>query len=159
LWIVKTEHTAAQDRHEARLPVVSVNDVVVAPFLHHPVERRLREECEAFGIVGVIMADGAVQVLALEESGVVDEQCAYTVADRREDRGVVRPGTDSHLQSAKMLVRADAAVPGHHDVDVVPEPDQGARERPEDVRQAARLRVRRGFGGDHQEAHRGIFDL
>ena len=57
-------------------------------------------------------------------------------------------------QDGRVTWGGQSSVPGQVDVDLMPPGAQGARERVDDVRQAAGLGQRLTFRGQHRDAHR-----
>ena len=66
-------HPRQEHRDETSLPVVRVDDVVGRTRFDRPVERGLAQEGEALRVVQIVVAGRAVEVVAIEVSGVVDE--------------------------------------------------------------------------------------
>jgi hypothetical protein len=105
------------------------------------------------GIVRIIAAGAAVEAVAIEIGGVVDEEIAHAADDRAIGNGGEAKTRAAHGNADaghdyRTYLRA--AVARQDDGDFVPEIDQGFWQRLDDVRQSAGLGKRQTFRCDEE---------
>ena len=138
---------AQQHRNQRALPIVAV-DHLGHPELFRQFYGCPRELREALGIVGIILSRHAVELIAIEILGVVDEEILHSalppsVGDRREtQRGAHRHG---HALDHDVLDR-HVPITGQHHGHVVSLRHQSLGQRFDYVGQAARLAERQTLG-------------
>ncbi len=149
--------------HEGGGPVVAMHDVdraAAGDALAHDLGRGPRQDGEAQGVVGVVLAALAVDAGAIEEAGRVD----HDEVDLRgeppvEHRHVERPLSQRELQRREAARQEEPLlferrVARHDDGDRVPEGPQRLGEGRRDVGQAADFDEGRELGRDEGDVHR-----
>ena len=155
----------AVDRGRPGVPVVEVEHVERPVVRAEGLQRGPAEQPEPPGVVGVVARRVAVEALAIERGGMVDQAEAVAVGGDVEDRdravarrrarirdadhgGPLENGRDRHAPVARQ-----------EDVDrrldrAGREPAERPGQRVDDVGQPAGLGPRFAFGGEHRHAHR-----
>ena len=140
-------------RHEPGLPVVRVNRVVPRAGERRPPQRRVRQEREALGVVGEVLALRPVDPVAVEIGGLIDEDGAHAVGGDGVDTGIERLRAEIERDPAHALPRRDAAVARDHHLHFVSEPRERPWQGTGHVGEAPGLGKRYRFRGHHQDPH------
>ena len=153
---VAREVLAQIRRRQPGLPVVGVHDVDRRRLPRRPLERGDDQEGEAQRVVGEVDAAAVVEPGTMVERRALDQHRAR--ARRRVAPRRARPRTDVPATAAETscapLPGRHAAVAWREERHLVAEPAECARQRAGHVGQAAGLRERRRFRGDHQHPQR-----
>ena len=150
------EVLAQVGRGQPGLPVVRVDDVDRRRLLRRPLQRGDDQEREAQGVVGEVDAAAVVEpgrggraAGIRRASPAPRRRAALRTAPRQR-----RPRPTRRRYVVPPLPGRDAGIARREQGHLVAEPAKGARQRAGHVGQAARLRERRRFGGDHQHPKR-----
>jgi hypothetical protein len=101
------EIAGQQDRDEPCVPVVRVDDIV-ARLRRRPFERGTREKREALGVVGVVVAVDAVEILAIEIGFVIDEDRPNAGGFGGEDIGEPTGFANGSASDATIRIRIES---------------------------------------------------
>ncbi len=134
-------------RHQARLPVVAVNQIG-HPHALAKLDGRAGKFAEAFRVVRIIFSRRAIELIAVEIFRIVHEIVADSVqapalGNRRETHAAAHGNRKAGHGN---LIRAGIAVPGKQHGDVMAAGRQRPGQRFDDVRQTARFRKWQPFG-------------
>ena len=141
------------DRHEARLPVVGVNDRRRDRAAGGELEGRAREHREPKRIVRIVHVVLRVQPVAMKERRLLDEHRAGPIHQWHLEEAHVRGvASDGHHESIDELAGRYVAVARRDDRHVPPQAGEGERQGSEHVGQTARLRERQRFRSNEQNA-------
>ncbi len=146
-----------QHRHEACLPVVTMDDVRVLVAFEHELQRGAAEEREALIVVVLAVERATVEKIVLAVR--VNEEALPTVHKTEEDRAMDRAAIPRHPQilirdlQPKNLVVTQAIVFREDDLDGIATNFQFATQAEDDVAQPADFGDRRAFGGDLDDIH------
>ena len=146
---------AQEHRHQRRLPVVAMNHVR-QPHAFHEFDGHAGKFREALGVVRIIRALFAVQLLAVEECAVVDEKIAHAsdrwaFADCGKAQLIAERNGHAGNQNRSDLVPTIARQQHSH---FMAHLRQRFRQRSDHVRQAASLRVRQAFRCNEEDFHK-----
>ena len=145
------------DGHEARLPVVGVEDVRALAPAAEVFQAGAGEEGEAEPVVVVVVIAGAVEVGPVKERRVLDEDDRDPVLQRPavEARAArQRVHRDVHRAQELSGRERDGSVAGEEDGDAVTEAHERLRKRGGDVGKAARLGEGSHLGGRIRDVQR-----
>ena len=138
--------------HQARLPVVRVDDGRAHPRAGGALEGRPREQGKPQVVVGVIPVRARVELLPIVVSRAIHEpEPDAIVVDALEDAEVGRAKPRAAPEGGDGLPFLYAAVARRHHRYVVPEVRKRRRERAAHVAEASGLRVRDRLGHDHED--------
>jgi hypothetical protein len=121
---------------------VSIDDVGRSSLHAHRLERRAAQQREPKSVVGIVASVGDVIVRPIEAGLMLDQAQPIAPAGRAPYRYRHAPavsGRYEHVEFLGWLGSRDAAVKGQVDVHLVAELTQCARQRVDDVGQAAGL--------------------
>jgi len=149
-------------RHEARLPVVTVQDVERLFQAAGELQRGPREEDVALGVVGKVfraaVQAGAIVVVVV---GHQQHRGGRLGPPAAQDSGHRPPRADRHLELDARWLEGEAlgehfSVGGNHEGDVAAQATERRRQGAGHVGQATGLGEGGGLAGHFEHAHRGI---
>ena len=145
--------------HQRGLPVIRVNDVGDEAQRIAELQRRAREQREAFEVVRIRLARGTVQVRAIEQAVVLDEVDGDVAARQppHSDTGArtaVIHGNVQHAVERFQVGPGHPRVKRHHDAHVDAATAERLREGARDIGEASGLSKRSDLGRNEQDLQR-----
>ena len=137
--------------HEARLPVMRVNDGRAHAGARRAFEGGSREQREPHVIVGEVAALVRVQLLSTVVRRTIHEPEAHAIVmDALEDAAVGCAEPRAAPERGHLPALRDAAIAGRDHRDAMPKVRERRRERASDVAETAGLGIRNRLGHDHE---------